>query len=1345
METARTIRVTIDNSDAKRGAAELRNELKSLSGQASSTARGQSDLTRAANDNTRAFNQTARAANESGRAMNTLNTAIKGFVALGTAKVIIGLADSFTRFTNSLRVAGVEGDNQRLVIDKLFASAQKYGVQLEAMSALYGKASQAQKSLNASQGDLLKFSNGVAAALKVQGGTVESAAGALHQLGQAITGNKIQAEEYNSILDGAYPILQAVAAGSDKYKGSVAALTKEVKAGNVTSKQFFEDFLKGSASLEERAAKSNFTVAASWQVLTNAVTKYLGEADQANVVSGTLGGAIRGLGDNLGTIVPIVTSLGLALGVGFVARAVAASVAATGAATTMGAMAVAARGAGAALMGAFGGPIGMAITGVSLLLVGLFNDSQSATAAFEANAIAADKFGVKLSDVSKAAASASTETRGVGTGAAGAEPAIWSFANASGNLTKQLWEQAKAARAARVELLGKQLADANGRIATGQDATWEGSRRNSRASWDALKQGDVMEGVSLGWKSVKSDARYALSGGRTDREGRALVADSGKVAGAIQKQIDALTNSPIGKSDLPGGGGAVASPAGGKKDSGKSSAATEAERKAKAQTEFWKGLEKEVELSAVTTQQAEVRRKEMEIEALTGKKIADIDAERVKAGQKTVAALVQQREINQIVAQANEQHRVKMLDLADEQTLLDLKRNGATEEQIAIEKTALEVANALKKANLVIDDATLKTLTDQVREEAKRSAEIAKQNKLLTDGKAAAEEYSTSYAASQQAKSFADKRAGLDALYNGGSNPDFTKQMYDDALKGLSKAVDQAARQGSTAMAQHWGDTISDLGDQISGKWGAAFNKIGQAIQSMVAATQGDFTQGGILGSIAQLLGKKVGPGGSIINNAFGDAVQGGATNFQAQLFGGKDSDGKLIKSVFSDPLKSLSTSFGSFKDAFDPAKGGGFVKGIGNAVGGAMAGAQMGGAIAGVGKQLWGKFSTTGSQIGGALGSFGGPIGSAIGSLLGGTIGGLLKKTKYGTASIGQLAGGELGVSSLKGNSTSRKDNASGAAGSVINGLQSIAAELGATLTGSPSVSIGMYKKDWRVSDTGRTGKLKGKYSDVTDFGDDAEAAIAYAIQVALQDGILTGISEFSKMVISANGDEKALSLAKSYESILDSLAKFNNPIKGAVDEAVKDIDTLTEQMKAAGASAADLANVEQYRSIKLKEILDDQLSGFKDTMEQLNGSASGKSPYALLQEDMKELDAFRSTIASGGSVDSNEFNSLVQTIMGELGDVYGTNTKQYQDIFADLKTLTEAAMGNVTTEFNKASGAEGTTAAVETQTAAIETQTQAINTSNQYLEIIANALTNGRYIAQTLTGQNGVLLNAN
>lgn len=1328
MNTARTIRVSIDSTDAVSGADKLKAALNGITRSGKTATAANDNVAGSIDKIERASKSAAKSVDNTSKSMDRLNSIIKGFVAAATVKAVVGLADSFTRFTNSLRVAGVEGANGRMVIERLYASAQKYGVQLEAMSGLYGKASQAQKSLNASQGDLLKFSNGVAAALKVQGGSVNDAAGALHQLGQAITGNKIQAEEYNSILDGAYPILQAVAAGSDKYKGSVAALTKEVKAGNVTSKQFFEDFLKGSGTLEARAAKANFTVASSWQVLTNAVTKYVGEADQANAVSSTLGAGIRGLGNHLETVVPLVAGLGLALGVGFVARAVAASVAASGAATAMGAMGIAARGAGAAMLGAFGGPIGLAITGLSLLLVGLYTDSTNMTAAFDANAVAAEKFGVKLSDASKAAMAASGETRAVGTSAASAEPEMWSFSNASGHLTKQLWEQAKAARAARVELLQTQLTEAQGRIGTGQDATFEGARMNSRNAFHAFGKGDILAGLGLAGKSLRADIANVFSNGRTGREGRALATDSGRVAGAIQKQIDALTGTPIGKSDLPSGGGAI--PADPKKPDKKNSAEKEAERRAKAQKEFWQGMEQELALSKQTGVEREKQAKIYDYQAIVGR---DINKEE----RKKLDGLIEQKALAEFIVKSDEDRKDTLREIATQEELFRKKAAGATEEQLAIEKAVLDYRNNALSTGVDIQSQAYKVAEDQYRLDQQRSGEIDKQNRLLNAGAEAAEKYSASYAKAQTALGFQNERDALTALYNGGNNPKFTKSQFDEAIKGLDDAIGQAARDSSNTMHYHWGDTIGRIGDEISGKWGFAISNLGDKLNDLVSAANGDFSSGGILGGIAGLLGKTV-RNGKIVNNGFGDAVQSGASNFNDQLFGNSS---KGIKSVFSDPLKSMSSSFSSFKDSF--AGPNGLVKGIGNAVGGAMQGAQMGSQIAGVGKAVWGKFSTTGSQLGGALGSVGGPLGSAIGSLLGGTIGGLLKKTKYGTASISQLAGGELGVGSLKGNKSGYKDNANSAAGSVISGLQEIAASLGATLTGSPSVSIGMYKKDWRVSDTGRTGKLKGKYSDVKDFGDDAEAAIAYAIQSALQDGILTGISEFSQRVIKANGDTNSIALAQSYESILDSLAAFKDPIKAAVESATKDIDTLAEQMKKAGATSAELANVEKYRSLKLKEILDDQLADFNDTLKLLKGEASGKSPFALLQEDLSAMDKFRETLASGGTVDSAAFNKLAQSIISGAGNVYGTQTKSYQDIFGNLTALTESAIGNATTNFNNAaSGAEGTTDAVTTMD---ENVTSAINTGNEWLAQIHAALTTRNTVVGTITSQNGKLLNAN
>jgi len=73
--------------------------------------------------------------------------------------------------------------------------------------------------------EVAEFECEVSAALKIQGMSAQEAQGALLQLGQALRGGKIQAEEYNSLLDGLYPLLEAAASGSERFGGSVAKLT----------------------------------------------------------------------------------------------------------------------------------------------------------------------------------------------------------------------------------------------------------------------------------------------------------------------------------------------------------------------------------------------------------------------------------------------------------------------------------------------------------------------------------------------------------------------------------------------------------------------------------------------------------------------------------------------------------------------------------------------------------------------------------------------------------------------------------------------------------------------------------------------------------------------------------------------------------------------------------------------------------------------------------------------------------------------------------------------------------------------------------------------------------------
>lgn len=205
-----------------------------------------------------------------------------------TVDRVVEASQAYLRASNALKVAGLSGDDLKKTFDDLYRIAQANGAPIETLVGLYSKASQAQKSLGASSADILRFTTATAEALRVSGKSAEEASGALLQLGQAISGTNVQAEEYNSLIDGAYPLLQAAAAGIREAGGDVAKLTTLVKDGQVSSKAFFYGVLAGAPTLTEKLAGSTETLAQAWTKFQNALIKTIGTVDEST-------GATRGL------------------------------------------------------------------------------------------------------------------------------------------------------------------------------------------------------------------------------------------------------------------------------------------------------------------------------------------------------------------------------------------------------------------------------------------------------------------------------------------------------------------------------------------------------------------------------------------------------------------------------------------------------------------------------------------------------------------------------------------------------------------------------------------------------------------------------------------------------------------------------------------------------------------------------------------------------------------------------------------------------------------------------------------------------------------------------------------
>lgn len=324
----------------------------------------------------------------------SMGGSIKGLVAtLATAftgRELIRLSDSFTRLQNNLRVSGQEGAELARVQSNLLGISQRYGVNLEALSSVFLKASLAQNELGASTEEITRLNEIVAASLKVTGTSTEQARGALLQLGQALGSDVVRGEEFNSLLENALPLVQAAARGIDRYGGSVAKLRADVVESNVSSQEFFQGILRGGIQTISDAEKATLTLAGGFEALTSSVTVYFGEADKANGVSAALGQTFQGVADNLDILIPALSIVIGAIGTRYVAAIVTAAASSVGLRAASVALAVQLNGVTAAatltrtaLLSAFGGPVGLAIGAVTIGLTALAGQAETAETRLE--------------------------------------------------------------------------------------------------------------------------------------------------------------------------------------------------------------------------------------------------------------------------------------------------------------------------------------------------------------------------------------------------------------------------------------------------------------------------------------------------------------------------------------------------------------------------------------------------------------------------------------------------------------------------------------------------------------------------------------------------------------------------------------------------------------------------------------------------------------------------------------------------------------------------------------------------------------------------------------------------
>jgi tape measure domain-containing protein len=354
----------------------------------------------------------------------------------------------------------------------------------------------------------------------------------------------------------------------------------------------------------------------------------------------------------------------------------------------------------------------------------------------------------------------------------------------------------------------------------------------------------------------------------------------------------------------------------------------------------------------------------------------------------------------------------------------------------------------------------------------------------------------------------------------------------------------------------------------------------------------------------------------------------------------------------------------------------------FGEVAGGAVQGIGIGLAADSVVKLLGIKGSKTGGAIGGAIGGAAfGPIGAIVGGTLGSIIGGVLKKDKKAVTTLTTRANDTIDIHGTTGTSAARRDQAKELGHALDDALLDLAGQFGTGLKDNFTIGSIGNRNDKYIFDPSGQGFTKQKNGAI--HFDKAEDAVEYALRDAIERGVIDGMRASTKKLISSGSDlQKGIEKALKFESIFAELKRYTDPVGAAIDEVNKQFAEYRKLAAEAGATTAELADIEKLYGIKRAEAVKaaaEQMTGtLKDLLKDL--TYRGDTGLSLRTRESRAQAAFSplaGIIQGGGRVDQDEFADAAQAYLDISREIYGSTAVYFQRL-QDVTALTAKAIQN-------------------------------------------------------------------
>nr|WP_257230237.1 tape measure protein [Acinetobacter sp. YH01013] len=390
------LRITIDSRNAERNARALANELGSIERKGDFASKSMDSVS---------------------MATRQLAGYMAGLVTVGAA---INKMDAYTNLQNRLKLVTNSQQELNQAMNDTFKIAQSSYQSWDSVVQVYQRFSDNAKTLGINMEQTAKLTETVSKAVAVSGASTQAAEAALTQFGQALASGTLRGEELNSILEQTPALAKAIAQGMGITVGQLRSVAAE---GKITGDVIVDALTKSADSVEQLFQKTDVTIGQSIGLLSNELTKFIGEAGQSSGAASLLAESVKLLAQNLS----LIADVAVVAGIGYITKAMLtktvavhsaiaatirqtqAEIALTAAQRQKTAATIAdtaaqnannvVRSRGAAIFTALGGPIGAITIGVSALAAGymyLQNRTAEANAKLEEQGKVANKTAEEL-------------------------------------------------------------------------------------------------------------------------------------------------------------------------------------------------------------------------------------------------------------------------------------------------------------------------------------------------------------------------------------------------------------------------------------------------------------------------------------------------------------------------------------------------------------------------------------------------------------------------------------------------------------------------------------------------------------------------------------------------------------------------------------------------------------------------------------------------------------------------------------------------------------------------------------------------------------------------------------